>query len=228
MRFDKRGVGESRGAVGREDDLRFETYVDDAVAWLERLRRDPRFNGVAVIGHREGALIGTIAATRAAANALVLVSAPARPAAEVLLEQLATLLKAEPGLLATARSVVEELRAGCTVGNVDPRLSALRRPSVQPYLISWFRYDPAGELRKFPNRVLLIPGAADDQVNVAEARTLARARPVARLEMIEGMGIFPLRRRSQKSSRASCALTEESVDSGGWWLSHRASSTQSL
>jgi len=40
LRYDKRGVGESVKAMGSEADLRFETYIDDAVAWCEQLRKD--------------------------------------------------------------------------------------------------------------------------------------------------------------------------------------------
>ena len=40
LRYDKRGIGESAKAMVAESDLRFETYVDDAVAWCEQLRKD--------------------------------------------------------------------------------------------------------------------------------------------------------------------------------------------
>src|SRR5579859_7330981 len=34
LRYDKRGIGESKAAMTAEKDLRFDTYVDDAVAWV--------------------------------------------------------------------------------------------------------------------------------------------------------------------------------------------------
>src|SRR5437660_7150305 len=46
LRYDKRGVAQSVAAAGREDDLRFETYVDDAVAWAERITNDSRFSSL--------------------------------------------------------------------------------------------------------------------------------------------------------------------------------------
>ena len=36
-------VGESKSAMTAERDLRFDTYVDDAVAWANQLKKDPRF-----------------------------------------------------------------------------------------------------------------------------------------------------------------------------------------
>ena len=71
LRYDKRGIAESAAAALREEDLRFETYVADAVQWINWLRRDPRFFRVGVIGHSEGSLIGILAAKQAKADALV-------------------------------------------------------------------------------------------------------------------------------------------------------------
>jgi uncharacterized protein len=53
LRIDKRGIAESAAALGTEADLRLETLVADAAAWLELLRRDPRFDRVIVLGHSE-------------------------------------------------------------------------------------------------------------------------------------------------------------------------------
>ncbi len=44
LRYDKRGIAESAAAAPREEELRFETYVADAVQWITWLRRDPRFS----------------------------------------------------------------------------------------------------------------------------------------------------------------------------------------
>src|SRR5713226_7780710 len=58
LRFDKRGIAESKEAGAAEKDLRFDTYVDDAAAWARQLKKDHRFSSVTIIGHSEGALIG--------------------------------------------------------------------------------------------------------------------------------------------------------------------------
>ena len=64
VRYDKRGVGASSGAMMPEEKLRFDDYVADAAAWIDSLAHDPRFSRVAVIGHSEGALIAAVAAER--------------------------------------------------------------------------------------------------------------------------------------------------------------------
>jgi pimeloyl-ACP methyl ester carboxylesterase len=187
LRFDKRGVGASRAAAPREEGLRFDMYVDDAIAWIDQLRRDPRFKGLAVVGHSDGALVGIVAATRVAVDTIVAISGAGRPADDVLLDQLTRQLASQPRALEEARRILGELRAGRTVPKVDAGFAALFRPSVQPYLISWFRYDPTRELAKLTIPVLIVHGTTDLQLNTTEARALTRAKPDARLEIIEGM-----------------------------------------
>jgi hypothetical protein len=80
-----------------------------------------------------------------------------------------------------------QLAAGKTVDSVPPTLGALFRPSVQPYLISWFRYDPAVEVRAVRPPVLIAQGTTDIQVSVEDARLLAMAKPEATLVVVDGM-----------------------------------------
>jgi uncharacterized protein len=57
LRYDKRGVDRSAAAIGREDDLRFGMYIDDAVQWAHLLKKDARFSRLVIAGHSEGALV---------------------------------------------------------------------------------------------------------------------------------------------------------------------------
>jgi fermentation-respiration switch protein FrsA (DUF1100 family) len=66
-------------------------------------------------------------------------------------------------------------------------LNALARPSVQPYMISWFRYDPGQEISKLTIPVLIVQGTTDIQVSEEDARALASANPKAKLVLIEKM-----------------------------------------
>jgi Serine aminopeptidase, S33 len=60
VHYDKRGVAESIKAATSQSELRFETYIDDAVLWGKQLRADKRFTSVIIIGHSEGSLIGMV------------------------------------------------------------------------------------------------------------------------------------------------------------------------
>lgn len=185
LRYDKRGVGASAAAGGNEEELTFDDFVGDAVGWLEQLQGGDRFSQVVVVGHSEGSLIGMLPAERANAHAFVSLAGPGQNAADILLAQLAAQLP--PPLLDESRTVVQELREGREVPDVSPVLLALFRPSVQPYLISWFRYDPARVLERLTMPVLIIQGTTDAQVTVDQAERLAAAKPDAEVAIIEGM-----------------------------------------
>ena len=90
-------------------------------------------------------------------------------------------------LMTQADALLAALATGHTVAVVPPSLMALFRPSVQPYLISWFGYDPAVEVARLAVPVLIAQGTTDTQVAVAEAERLAQAHPPARLLVVPGM-----------------------------------------
>ena len=185
LRYDKRAIGASRAAGVQEKDLRFETYVADAAAWAAQLGKDPRFSRVVIAGHSEGSLIGMIAAQKGDADAFVSIAGVGRPAAEIIRTQVKPQLP--PELMAQVNAALDALVAQKSVETPPPGLDALFRPSVQPYLMSWFRYDPAAELAKLKIPVLIVQGATDVQVTVDDARTLGRGRAPGDVVIIERM-----------------------------------------
>ena len=185
VRYDKRGIAESQPAGPRESDLRFETYVTDAAAWVRQLRNDRRFSTVTVVGHSEGSLIGMLAVERSGADAFVSIAGMARRASDVLRDQLRPHLDSE--LAKRNEQILVSLEQGQSIDSVPPTLLALYRPSVQPYLISWFRYTPEIEIRKLSVPVLIVQGTTDIQVSPAEARALKKSKPGAELLLVEGM-----------------------------------------
>ena len=70
------------------------TYVDDAAAWIQKLKADARFSHVAIAGHSEGALIAVLAAPVGGADSVVSIEGASKPADEVLRAQLADKLPA--------------------------------------------------------------------------------------------------------------------------------------
>ncbi|MFI5234216.1 MAG: alpha/beta hydrolase [Gemmatimonadales bacterium] len=208
LRYDKRAIGQSVVPNLREVDLRFDNYVDDAAGWIRQLRADPRFSTITVMGHSEGSLVGMLAARAAAADGFVSLAGAGRPIAVVLHEQLVAQLP--PDLLVRADSIMGELSAGRTVDSVPAKLWVLFRQSVQPYLISWFRYDPAKDLAALPIPVLVVQGTTDIQVDTTDAKRLAANDPRARLLLIDGMNhvlkMVPADRAAQAASYGDPAL----------------------
>jgi uncharacterized protein len=178
LRYDKLFSGQSRPKITTEADVRLENYVEDAAAWLEALKRDPRFKSVYVIGHSEGSLVGMLAAGRVAVTGFVSLAGSGRNLADVILEQLKPQLT--PEWFAESQRVVDELRAGRVVPassiQLPPQVrDALFRDSVQPFLISLFKYNPAVEIKKLTARVLIVQGSTDLQIGVQDAQLLGNA-----------------------------------------------------
>ncbi len=195
VRYDKRAVGETGKSmllaaektktVLREDDLSFETYIDDAVRWGKQLRSDRRFSTLTVIGHSEGSLIGMVAAQRMGANAFVSIAGAGRPRPQISLEHVKP--QFSPELLKQTEEILEQLAAGKTVASVPSELNALFRPSIQPYMISWLRYDPVKEITKLRIPVLIVQGTTDLQTRLGDAKGLADGNGAAKLLLIDGM-----------------------------------------
>lgn len=197
VRYDKRGIAASAPAAPKEADLRFDMF-----------KSDPRFSSVVVIGHSEGSLIGMLAAQKTNPAAFVSISGPAQSASAILRKQLAG--KLPPGLAAENERILASLERGELPGPVPPALAAVYRPSVQPYVISWFRYVPAERIATLRMPVLVVQGSTDIQVGVDQAQALQAARPGAQLAIIPGMNhvfkLVPADMAQQAASYADPAL----------------------
>ena len=191
LRYDKRGIGASKDALISEENLRFENYAEDAKAWAAQLKADSRFRKLIIMGHSEGSLLGLLACEQA--DVFVSLAGPGRPIDVILKEQLAVQLKGKKKLLRAADEGISKLKKGELVGDAPEELFSLFRPSIQPYLISWMKYDPAVEISKLKIPVIIIQGTTDLQVQVKDAELLHAASPSSRYIIIEGMNhIFKL------------------------------------
>jgi alpha-beta hydrolase superfamily lysophospholipase len=186
LRYDKRGIGKSASAMISEELLRFENYVEDAEDWATQLKTDPRFNKLIIIGHSEGSLIGMLAAEKA--DAFVSLAGAGRPIDVILKEQLTEQLSGQKKLLRAANEGLSKLKEGKLVEDAPVELFGLFRPSVQPYIMSWMKYDPAVEISKLKIPIVIIQGTTDLQVKEQDAKLLFEAHPLnSRLVIIEDM-----------------------------------------
>ncbi len=184
LRYDKRGVAASAYADMQESDVRFDDIIDDASQWISRLSTDERFNKLIVLGHSEGSLVGMLASQSNLVDKYISVAGSGRPANDILLEQIHT---SSPFFTIAVTNILDSLSSGYTVSALPEALKGFFRPSVQPYLISWFKYDPVVEISKLEIPVLIVQGTTDIQVRISDAEVLAEARPTARLVIIEEM-----------------------------------------
>jgi len=182
IRYDKRGIAESVAAVESESSLVFYDYVQDAKDWIQQAKQDKRFTQVVVIGHSEGSMIGILASEKA--DKFISVAGAGRGIGVVLKEQLSCQPKEVQD---EAFPMIDTLTMGKKLQHVSPAMMALFRPSIQPYMISWLKYDPAVELKKLKIPVLIIQGTTDIQVSVVDAKLLSAAKPDAKLLLIDKM-----------------------------------------
>ena len=179
LRYDKRGIAQSKGAGKNEADLRFDDYVYDAAQWIKLLKDKKLYTQIIVVGHSEGSLIGMIAGRNA--DKFVSVAGAGQSADKILKEQLGSQLKV---IQDTSSAIIDTLKSGRLAGHVNPILNSLFRPSVQPYLISWFRYDPQEEIKKLQIPILILQGTNDIQVSIEDAKRLKAANPNSKLVML--------------------------------------------
>jgi pimeloyl-ACP methyl ester carboxylesterase len=188
VRIDKRGVGQSVKAMAREEDIRFETYVDDAVIWIKFLQAQPHVGCVAVFGHSESALVAALAAKKVKVCAIIEASGASRPFAAVLAGQLKTAFDAGRFTKEDydqATRTLDQLAAGKQVLDPPKKLDSLFRKSVQPYLISWLNVNPV-EALKTNTPVLILQGSSDFQLNSDDPRRLSTGPKNVRVVMISG------------------------------------------
>jgi pimeloyl-ACP methyl ester carboxylesterase len=188
LRYDKRGVKASKAAAANETKLRFDDYITDAVNWIKKYRHDKRFSGIYLIGHSEGSLIGMVAAQKAPVSGFVSIAGAAQPADTIIIRQIKALAPDSSLMPDSVRMLFQALRKYGSVDSVPPGIyQAFMRKSVQPYLLSWIRYNPSAEIKKLKMPVLIIHGTTDIQMDTANAHKLKAVKPSARLVMISGM-----------------------------------------
>lgn len=184
LNIDKRGVGASAKAAIKESDLRFSNYVEDAKQWIKFLEKQG-YTEIILMGHSEGALVATMAASSKSVKGLISIAGAGRPASVVLKEQLKSNLPEK--LYTESDKVITSLLKGEIVKDLSPSLNSLFRPNVQPYLISWLPIDPAKEISKVQVPVLIIQGTTDFQISMKDAKLLNTSAKESSLIIVDGM-----------------------------------------
>jgi alpha-beta hydrolase superfamily lysophospholipase len=185
LRYDKRGIAKSASAMTSESDLRFETYVKDVIDWVSLLKADKRFSKIILLGHSEGSLIGMLAAQKSSVSGYISVAGVGKTADEVLREQIKG--KLPPQAIIESNRILDSLKKGVQLYPTSMNMNALFRPSVQPYMISWIKYNPSKEISKLKIPVLIIQGTTDLQVSAEHAKLLQAGKPAAKLKIFENM-----------------------------------------
>jgi pimeloyl-ACP methyl ester carboxylesterase len=184
LRFDKRGIAKSTFPGFNEADLSFDQYAGD-VESIIRYFREKGYKNIFVIGHSEGSLLGLLAIQKTKVEGFVSVAGAGSPADEIIKKQLKPQLP--PDFYSQVVLIIDSLKNKQSVKNVPPQLNALFRPSVQPYLISWFQYNPVELIGKLSCPTLIVQGDKDIQVDLEEANKLDKDLKTGKLLIVSNM-----------------------------------------
>lgn len=181
--YDKRSIKLLKEKKVSEKDLRFEDMITDAVSVLEYFRKENKFKKILFAGHSEGSLIGMVASKKGI-NGFVSIACPGESIDKTMLMQIE---KNMPNLLEKSQKYFDTLRMGKTFSMKDEKYKLLFRESVQPYMISWMKYDPTKEIQNLECPILIINGDKDIQVAMSNAEKLHEANPKSTLKIIPNM-----------------------------------------
>jgi uncharacterized protein len=181
-RFDKRILQMGRLGI-EEEDIRFDNFITDVISVIEYFKRKDTFKKIIVLGHSQGSLVGMVA-SKDRADAFISIAGAAHSIDSIIVEQVAGQM---PGLKENVRRSFDEMRETGSSKNYNPMLEMIFRPSVQPFILSWMKYNPQEEIKKLDIPVLLINGSNDLQITEDQAVKLKEVKPEAELVILENM-----------------------------------------
>lgn len=182
FRFDKRILHmQELGLL--EENIRFNDFITDAASVIEHFKKSNVYKKIIVLGHSQGSLVGMVAA-KERADAFISIAGAAEPIDSLIIDQVGGQM---PGLKQNVQESFKEMRETGSSTNYNPILEMIFRPSVQPFILSWMKYDPRVEITNLDIPVLLINGTNDLQIKPEEAEKLHAAQPSSKLVILEKM-----------------------------------------
>ncbi|WP_253286820.1 S9 family peptidase [Virgibacillus sp. MSJ-26] len=185
IRYDKPGAGKNTDIKIPEEEITFDQFVEDAVAWIDLAEKDDRFTEIGIIGHSQGSLEGILAAQEEDIDVFISLAGVGNSIDKTLYNQLEEQLP--ENLLNESEEIIAQLKKGHMVDELSPELEGMFHKSVQPFLISWMAYEPAEELKKLSSPTLIINGTRDLQTPEHEAELLHEASDASEFLLIEKM-----------------------------------------
>ena len=182
-RYDKRILKIMKSGTIDEKKIKFDDFIDDAIAVTDYFQSDTRFEKIFILGHSQGSLVGMIAA-KDKADGFISIAGAGQEIDDGIVDQLS---KQAPGLVENARKSFDDLRVNGVAQNYSPGLASIFRPQIQPFIYNWMQYNPQEELDKLSIPVLIINGDKDLQVQVSEAEKLQAVKPDAMYKVIPKM-----------------------------------------
>ncbi|MBL4663455.1 MAG: alpha/beta hydrolase [Flavobacteriaceae bacterium] len=183
FRYDKRILKQMKNRTLTEEEISFEDFIEDATKVVNYFKRSNAFAKIYVIGHSQGSLVGMVAAQNGV-DGFVSLAGAGQTIDNVIVDQLE---QQAPGLKDNARQAFDDMRTNGFAIDYSPGLASIFRKQIQPFMLTWMKYDPKSEINKLDIPILIINGDRDLQVQVSEAQKLKVAKSDAQLNIIPGM-----------------------------------------
>jgi pimeloyl-ACP methyl ester carboxylesterase len=186
LRYDDPGYAQSAAAIPPTlEQLTYEMEVDVVVRWIDSARADARFGPIAVAGHSQGSLSAILAAERRDVGVISLAGA-GRPIGKLLREQLAPPKLTEESFAKLEEALVK-LEHGELAGPLPSPLNQILPVKLQPYWVTWMKYDPQLEIHELSRGALILQGRTDLQVTETDAELLAAGNQSSDLRVYDDM-----------------------------------------
>ena len=199
FRYDKRIVKQIRqGNI--DPKISFDDFITDAVSVLNFFKSNNNFNNVYIIGHDQGSLVGMIAA-KESADGFISLAGSGKPIDEVIIEQINN---TAPMFTEDAKRLFSILKEGKITDDYPTALASIFNKEVQPFMMSWMKYNPQNEIKKLNIPVLIINGTKDFQVSTDEALLLKNAVTSSQFEIIDKMNhiLIPIEGDNLENSKS--------------------------
>ncbi len=161
----------------------FQHGINDAEIVISYLKNTLGYKNIVVAGHSEGSLVG-MTASQKNVSAFISLAGTGNTIDVILKEQIN---KQAPMLNDANAKILEQLKEGKIVKDVNPMLQSLYGEQNQPFLIDWIKRNPQNEIAKLNIPVLIINGTKDIQVEEKEAELLHKANPKSKMVIIDNM-----------------------------------------
>lgn len=199
FRYDKRIVKQIK-MNSVDPNIKFDDFVSDAMDVVQYFKSKQKFKNIYIIGHSQGSLIGMLASQQDV-NGFISIAGAGQSIDAVIIEQVE---KTAPMFTEDTKRVFDLLRSGKTTTDYPQALTSIFDSSLQEFMMSWMKYDPAVVIKKLDLPVLIVNGTKDLQVSVAEAQLLHEASKTSELVIIDKMNhvLFIIHGDAQENAKS--------------------------
>lgn len=181
-RYDKSALEWMKIEGFKQEDGSFDDFIADATSVVKYFKDSDKYSKIIIAGHSQGSLVGMIAAKNA--DGFISIAGAGRTINEVIIEQIG---KQAPSLIEETTAAFNKLKNGEKAENVNPMLASVLHSSLQPFMMTWIKYNPQEELKKLTIPTLIINGTKDIQVPVSDAELLNASNSTSEIKIIESM-----------------------------------------